>query len=145
MELLKQLIDFGVFEKQEIFHKGGEVKVLDIVGDLLHQLRRGTKTQLWGYALNVEIIGKREDKNVKYVLKTSHPEFKKWGGERAYAKNVAIPMSIGTQMMLAGKTKVSSGYHTAYEVFEPIEIFKELSKRDILVHENVYEYMQIVK
>ncbi len=85
MELLKQLIDFGVFEKQEIFHKGGEVKVLDIVGDLLHQLRRGTKTQLWGYALNVEIIGKREDKNVKYVLKTSHPEFKKWGGERAYA------------------------------------------------------------
>ena len=144
MELLKQLIDFGVFEKQEIFHKGGEVKVLDIVGDLLHQLRRGTKTQLWGYALHVEIIGKREDKNVKYVLKTSHPEFKKWGGERAYAKNVAIPMSIGTQMMLAGKTKVSSGYHTAYEVFEPIEIFKELSKRGIMVHENVYEYKQIV-
>jgi len=144
MELLKQLIDFGVFDKQEIFHKGGQVKVLDIVGDLLHQLPRGTKTQIWGYALNVEIIVKRVDKNVKYVLKTSHPEFKKWGGERAYAKNVAIPMSIGTQLMLAGKTKVSSGYHTAYEVFEPIEIFKELAKRGILVHENVYEYMQIV-
>ena len=143
MELLKQLIDFGVFEKQEIFHKGGEVKVLDIVGDLLHQLPRGTQTQIWGYALNVEIIGKREDKNVKYVLKTSHPEFKKWGGERAYAKNVAIPMSIGTQLMLAGRTKVSSGYHAAYEIFEPIEFFNELAKRGILVHERVHEYRQI--
>jgi saccharopine dehydrogenase-like NADP-dependent oxidoreductase len=145
MELLKQLIDFGVFDKKEIFHKGGKVNVLDIMGDLLHQLPRGTRTEIWGYALNVEIIGKRKNRDVKYVLKTSHPEFQQWGGERAYAKNVAIPMSIGTQLMLAGKTKVSSGYHTAYEIFEPVEFFEELAKRGILVHEEVYEHRQIVK
>jgi saccharopine dehydrogenase-like NADP-dependent oxidoreductase len=144
MELLKQLIDFGVFDKKEIFHKGGTVNVLDIMGDLLHQLPRGTRTEIWGYALNVEIIGKRENRDVKYVLKTSHPEFRQWGGERAYAKNVAIPMSIGTQLMLAGKTKVSSGYHTAYEIFEPADFFRELAKRGILVHERVHEYRQIV-
>ena len=143
MELLKQLIDFGLFDKKEIFHKGSKVNVLDVMGDLLHQLPRGTRTDRWGYALNVEIIGKKEDKIVKYVLKTSHPEFKKWGGERAYAKNVAIPMSIGTQLMLAGKTKVSSGYHVAYEIFEPVDFFRELAKRGILVHERVHEYRQI--
>ena len=144
MELLKQLIDFGAFDKKKIFHRGDNLNVLDVLGDLLHQLPRGTKTDIWGYALNVEVIGKRENKDVKYVLKTSHPPFKEWGGERAYAKNVAIPMSIGTQLMLTGKTKVSSGYHTAFEIFEPIEFFKELSKRGILVHENVYEYRQII-
>lgn len=143
MELLKQLIDFGLFDKKEIFHKGSKLNVLDVMGDLLHQLPRGTRTEKWGYALNVEIIGKRENKIVKYVLKTSHPEFKKWGGERAYAKNVAIPMSIGTQLMLAGKTKVSSGYHVAYEIFEPVDFFRELAKRGILVHERVHEYRQI--
>lgn len=143
MELLKQLIDFGLFDKKEIFHKGSKVNVLDVMGDLLHQLPRGTRTDRWGYALNVEVIGKREDKVVKYVLKTSHPEFTKWGGERAYAKNVAIPMSIGTQLMLAGKTKVSSGYHVAYEIFEPIDFFRELAKRGILVHERVHECRQI--
>jgi lysine 6-dehydrogenase len=143
MELLKQLIDFGLFDKKEIFHKGSKVNVLDVMGDLLHQLPRGTRTDRWGYALNVEIIGKKEDKIVKYVLKTSHPDFKKWGGERAYAKNVAIPMSIGTQLMLAGKTKVSSGYHVAYEIFEPVDFFRELAKRGILVHERVHEYRQI--
>lgn len=143
MELLKQLIDFGAFDKKEILHKGDKLNVLDVLGDLLHQLPRGTKTEIWGYALNVEVIGKRESKDVKYVMKTSHPPFKNWGGERAYAKNVAIPMSIGTQLMLAGKTRVSSGYHTAYEIFEPLEFFKELAKRGILVHENVYEYRQV--
>jgi lysine 6-dehydrogenase len=144
MELLKQLIDFGVFDKKEILHKGGKVNVLDIMGDLLHQLPRGTRTEIWGYALNVEIIGKRENRDVKYVLKTSHPAFKTWGGERAYAKNVAIPMSIGTQLMLAGKTRVTAGYRTAYESFEPLEFFKELAKRGIMIHEEVYEHRQIV-
>jgi saccharopine dehydrogenase-like NADP-dependent oxidoreductase len=143
MELLKQLIDFGVFDKKEIIHQGSKINVLDIVGDLLHQLPRGTRTEMWGYALNVEVIGKRDDKNLKYVMKTSHPEFKKWGGARAYAKNVAIPMSIGTQLMLAGKVKVSSGYHPAYEIFEPIEFFNELAKRGILVHETVHACRQI--
>jgi hypothetical protein len=45
--------------------------------------------------------------------------------------------------MLAGKTKVSSGYHVAYEIFEPVDFFRELAKRGILVHERVHEYRQI--
>jgi len=138
MELLKQLIDFGAFDKQEIIHKGSPVNVLDILGDLLRQLPRGTRTELWGYALHVEVLGKKENRNIRYVMKTSHPDFKQWGAERAYAKNVAIPMSIGTQLMLAGKTRVSSGYRTSYEIFEPLEFFKALAQRGILVHEEIY-------
>ncbi len=143
MELLKQLIDFGVFEKEQITHKGNSVQVLDILGDLLHQLPRGTKTERWGYALNVQVIGRQGDKQVKYVMKTSHPDFKQWGGERAYAKNVAMPMSIGTQLILGGKVKISAGYHPAYSVFEPSDFFDELAKRGIVVHERMDTYREI--
>ena len=139
MELLKQLIDFGVFDKKEIMHKGQPYNTQDLFGDLLYQLPRGTKTELWGYALHVETIGKRGDKDVRYVLKTEHPDQKVWGGERAFAKNVAIPMSIGTQMMINGHAKLDKGYHVAYEIFDPELFFKEMEKRGISTHEQVFE------
>jgi hypothetical protein len=60
------------------------------------------------------------------------------------AKITDARYQIGTQLMLAGKMKVSSGYRTAYEIFEPLEFFKELAKRGIMVHEEVYERSQIV-
>jgi hypothetical protein len=44
--------------------------------------------------------------------------------------------------MPAGKTKVSSGYRTACEIFEPLEFFKELAKGGIMVREEVYERSQ---
>lgn len=139
MELLKQLIDFGVFSKKEILHKGEKLNTQDLFGDLLFQLPRGTKTERWGYALHVETIGKKGNKDVRYVLKTQHPDFKVWGKERAFAKNVAIPMSIGTQMILEGKVKIKKGYHTAYEIFDPRQFFSEMEKRGINTHEYVYE------
>ena len=137
MELLKQLIDFGIFDKEEISHCGETLQTLHVVGDLLHQLPRGTSTALWGYALHVETIGVKDGRPVKITMTTSHPHFTEWGCERAFAKNVAIPMSIGAQLMLAGKTNCMSGYHVGYDTFEPEEFFAELRKRGILVHEKM--------
>ena len=139
MEFLKQIIDFGVFDKKEIVYKDQTYNTLDLFGDLMYQLPRGTKTTLWGYALHVESIGKKGDKDVRYVLKTEHPDFKEWGGERAFAKNVAIPMSIGCQMMINGQAKLDKGYHVAYEIFDPELFFKEMEKRGISTHEQVFE------
>ncbi len=62
---------------------------------------------------------------------------------RAYAKNVAIPLSIGTQFIIKGKAKVDRGCCSAYEVFDPVEFFKELEKRGIQVHERVHEYQKL--
>jgi saccharopine dehydrogenase-like NADP-dependent oxidoreductase len=115
---------------------------LEIVGDLLHQLPRGRRTSLWGYALHVDVRGKRSGKEVRHVLTTSHPHFEEWGGTRAYAKCVAIPMSIGTQLMLSGKIKVNKGYHCAYEIFEPLDFFQQLKMRGIQVHERTNEYLK---
>ncbi len=137
MELLKQLIDFGIFGKKEILHKGSKLNTLDVMGDLLHQLPRGTKTKLWGYALHVETIGKKDGRDIKITMTTSHPYFTEWGNERAFAKCVAIPMSIATQLMISGKAKYKSGYHIGYESFDPADFFAELAKRGIMVHEKI--------
>jgi saccharopine dehydrogenase-like NADP-dependent oxidoreductase len=143
MELLKQLIGFGIYEKKTLRHKGQEFNTLEIVGDILYQLPRGQHTALWGYALHVEVKGKRNGKDVQHVLTTSHPYFEKWGDIRAYAKCVAIPLSIGTQLILKGKTRINKGYHCAYEVFYSDEFFRELKKRGIEVHERTWEYHKI--
>lgn len=143
MEFLRQLIDYGIFQKKTIDHKGQRYETLELLGDMLSQLPRGTSTPLWGYALRVEVVGERNRRAVQRVLTTTHPPSEKWGGARAYAKSVGIPLSIGTQLIANGKTKVSIGYRSAYEVFDPIEFFKELKKRGIEVHERVYEYRKL--
>jgi len=143
MEFLKQIIDFGAFDKKTITHKGKKWVTLQVLADLLSQLPRGTRTALWGYALRVEVVGQKDGWEVRHILTTSHPPFEKWGRSRAYAKNVAIPMSIGTQLILNGRAKVKKGYCSAFEVFEPKEFFAELSKRGIHVQEKVQRYKKL--
>jgi saccharopine dehydrogenase-like NADP-dependent oxidoreductase len=143
MNMLKQILDYGFYEKETTEYKGRKYDTLDLLGNMLSQVPGGTETDLWGYALRVEVVGKRKGREVEHVLTTSHPPSEKWGGTRAYAKNVAIPLSIGAQLIVNGRTKVDSGYRSAYEVYDPTEFFKELKKRGIQVHERVYEYHKL--
>jgi saccharopine dehydrogenase-like NADP-dependent oxidoreductase len=140
MDLLKQLLDYGIYEKETISYQGQEINTLDLIGNILSQLPRGKKTPLWGFAVHVKVVGKRDGSTVEHVLTTSHPPTESWGGDRAYAKMVGIPMSIGAQLIITGKTKVDSGPRTAFEVYDPAEFFKELKKRGIQIHEKLYEY-----
>jgi saccharopine dehydrogenase-like NADP-dependent oxidoreductase len=59
-----------------------------------------------------------------------------WGGRSAYSKNVGIPLSIGAQMVAAGKVK-QKGVLPPEACFDPLEFFRELSKRGIHVDENI--------
>jgi hypothetical protein len=115
-----------------------------LLGRILSQVPGGTETDLWGYALRVEVIGKRNSRKVEHVLTHSHPPFEKWDRTRAYGKNVAIPLSIGAQLMARKRTKIESGYRSAYEVYDPLDFFRELQKRGIQIHERVYEHHKVV-
>lgn len=144
MNMLKQILDYGFFEKETIEYEGRKYGTLALLGNILNQVSGGLETALWGYALRVEVIGERGGRKVEHALTHSHPPSERWGGTRAYAKNVAIPLSIGAQLMVDGRTKVDRGYHSAYEVYDPIEFFKELEKRGIQVHERVHEYHKVI-
>lgn len=134
MDMLKQMVDYGFFEQEKIEYEGKEYDTLDLFGQMLYQLPGGQETPLWGYALHVEVLGDRDGREVKCTLTHSHPPMEDWGGKRAYAKNVAIPLSIGAQLIAEGKAEVDKGYVSAFEVFDPEDFFQGLSERGIEVH-----------
>ena len=61
-----------------------------------------------------------------------------WAGLRAYTRNVAIPMSIGAQMLGKGLVK-TAGVITPEGAFDPEAVFAELEKRQILIHSRIDE------
>jgi len=69
---------------------------------------------------------------------TGHPSMEVWGGSRAYDKNVGIPLSIGVQLLAAGKGN-RKGVDGA-EVMLPAEEFVEaLKKRDFKISEKIID------
>ncbi|KXA88988.1 hypothetical protein AKJ40_00290 [candidate division MSBL1 archaeon SCGC-AAA259M10] len=143
MNMLKQMLDYGFFDTDKIEYKDEEYETLDLFAHILHQVPGGQETPLWGYALRVEVHGEKNDEKIKYILTHSHPAMEEWGGKRTYAKNVAIPMSIGAQMIQKGKIQANKGYHTAFETFKPEEFFQELKKRGIRVHVENWRHYDI--
>jgi saccharopine dehydrogenase-like NADP-dependent oxidoreductase len=61
-----------------------------------------------------------------------------WGGTRAYDKNVGIPLSIGAQMVAAGKAK-RKGVDGAENMIPVQEFVDELRKRGFRVLEEMVD------
>jgi len=57
-----------------------------------------------------------------------------WGGKAAYYKNIAIPLSIGAQMIARGDVKVR-GVIPPELAIDPVMFFDELRIRGIEVFE----------
>jgi lysine 6-dehydrogenase len=61
-----------------------------------------------------------------------------WGGKAAYYKNIAIPLSIGVQMITRGDIK-ARGIVAPEAALDPEIFFAELARRRIEIHEKVEE------
>ncbi|MEM3552458.1 MAG: saccharopine dehydrogenase NADP-binding domain-containing protein [Candidatus Bathyarchaeia archaeon] len=149
MQLIKALYDFGFYKDDEIKIKGCPMKRRDFlysyIREYLSQVPEAKETEIWGYSLNVEVTGVKNGRFMKLKFLTSHPPMDKWGGTSAYAKNVGIPLSIGTQMLakLISKGTNLKGVLPPEQVFNPELFFTELAKRGIKVHmkiESEYTY-----
>ena len=55
---------------------------------------------------------------------------------RAYTRNVGIPMAVATEMIAKGMVK-KTGVLIPEEAFKPAEVFAELEKRGIFMHEEI--------
>jgi len=142
MELMKALYEWGFFRNDRVKVGNVEVGILDAIGSYLMQAPEGQATDLYGYALHVEVIGKRDGKNVQHILTHTHPasdgSVKGWEKLRAYTRCVGIPMSIGAQIIASGRVKVH-GVVIPEFAFDPREVFEELEKRRIFIHEKIRE------
>lgn len=140
MELIRVLYDWGLLSNPTAKVDGVEVGVMDAIGSYLINSLAGQETELWGYALHVEVIGTKDGKKLQHILTHTHPAsdgtVKGWEKLRAYTRNVGIPMSIGAQIIAEGKVE-KAGVLAPEQAFNPADIFRELQRRQIFVHEEI--------
>jgi len=139
MRLGKAMLESGLYGEEPITVKGVETTAFDALFEILLQVEESKETPLWAYGLVVEVFGKRDGRDVKIKLWNRHPPQEEWGGTAAYYKNIAIPLSIGAQMIGRGDVQIR-GVVAPEVAIDPGIFFAELSKRGIEIHEQVEEY-----
>ena len=136
MDLLKFMIEFGIYRKEPMEIKGQATVPYDWMFNYVLKTPEAKETAIWAYGLIVEVSGLSKKKKIRHVFKTSHPSMEKWGGKSAYARNVGYPLSIGAQMIAKGQVK-SKGVIAPEAAFDPKAFIKELAKREIKVSHRV--------
>jgi saccharopine dehydrogenase-like NADP-dependent oxidoreductase len=141
MRLIRAMHEWGLLRNDKVVVDQCEVGVLDAIFAHCLQSPEGRETELYGYALHVEVTGSKDGQSVRHILTHTHPpsdgSIEDWAGLRAYTRCVGIPMSIGAQLIAAGTAK-GVGAVPPELAFDPAEVFEELQKRRIYIHEQVH-------
>ncbi len=142
MQLMRALYDWGFMRNDRISVGDTSAGVLDCIAEYLLNSREGTETDLYGYALHVEVTGIADGRRWRHTLTHTHPasdgSVPGWEKLRAYTRNVGIPMAIGAQMLARGEV-ARTGVITPEEAFRPHLVFADLARRGILVHQESVE------
>ncbi len=138
MRLAKAMLESGLYSEEKITVKGIETTAFEMMHDVLLQIPKTKQTPLWAYGLVVDVLGKKDGRALKYTYWNRHPSMEEWGGTAAYYKNIAIPLSIGAQMISRGDVK-TNGIVPPETAFDPDIFIAELAKREIVIHEQKSE------
>ena len=138
MRLAKAMLESGLYSEEKLEIKGIETTAFEMMYEVLLALPESKETPLWAYGLVVEVLGKKDGRRVKHTLWNRHPPQEEWGGKAAYYKNIAIPLSIGVQMIARGDVK-HLGIIPPETAIQPDIFFAELARRRIEIHETVQE------
>jgi saccharopine dehydrogenase-like NADP-dependent oxidoreductase len=130
MSLLKTLLHYNFYKGEAVRIDGVSIKPMDFIYKYLLQSPYAKRTDIWGYGLLVKVYGYKNGRRVVVTLRNRHPDPSVWGGERAYFKNVGIPLSIGMQLIIKGNVK-DIGVIPPEAAYDPDEFFYELGRRGI--------------
>ncbi len=136
MKLAKAMLESGLYSEEPITVKGIETTAFEMMHEILLQLPETKQTPLWAYGLVVDVLGKRDGRDIKITFWNEHPPMEEWGGKAAYYKNIAIPLSIGAQMIARGDVE-ARGVLPPETVFAPSIFFTELEKRGIRIEQKI--------
>jgi len=138
MRLARAMLDAGLYGEEKLVIKGIEATPFELMYELLLQVPESKQTPLWAYGLVVEVYGRKDGRALKYTYWNRHPPQEEWGGQAAYYKNIAIPLSIGVQMIARGDVQ-ARGVVPPETAIDPEIFFHELARRRIEIHERVEE------
>ncbi|MBE0557578.1 MAG: saccharopine dehydrogenase NADP-binding domain-containing protein [Proteobacteria bacterium] len=137
MELIRALYAWGILKNEKIRIAGAEIGIMDAVSAYLMQHPVGQETDLYGYALHIDVTGAKGGKKLRYLLTHTHPPsdgtVAGWEKLRAYTRCVGVPMGIAAEIIARGGVK-RTGVVMPEFAFDPEEVFRELEKRRILIH-----------
>jgi len=136
MNLAKTLLEWGLYDEEPFTYKDIEINSLEMIHQLLLRSPQTKETPIWAYGLVVEVFGKKDGKDLKIKTWTEHPPMAEWGGKAAYYKNIAIPLSIGAQMIVRGDVELR-GVLPPETAIDPKIFFEELGRRGITIGEEV--------
>lgn len=139
MTLVRGLYDYGILKNPVVKVGDTEKGLMSIIGDYLVNSQEGKTTELYGYALHVEVVGYKDGMKKQGIIYHTHPasdgSVEGWEGLRAYTRNVGIPLAIAAEQLAKGNVK-GTGILIPEDAFEPELIFKELERRGIYMHES---------
>jgi len=142
MRLVKALYEWGFMRNDKFAYKGVEMGIMDAIGAYLMQSEEGTNTDLYGYSLHIQVIGTRNGRKVEHILTHTHPSsdgsVPGWEGLKAYVRNVGTPMGVAAVLMAENKIEGTGAVIPEY-AFDPEDVFAELKKRKIIIHEEISE------
>jgi lysine 6-dehydrogenase len=138
MRLAKAMLESGLYSEEKIVVKGIETTAFEMMHEILLQIPESKQTPLWAYGLVVEVLGKKAGRSLGFTYWNRHPPQEEWGGPAAYYKNIAIPLSIGAQMIGRGDVQVR-GVVPPETAIDPEIFIAELAKRRIEIHERLEE------
>ncbi|MGG4489665.1 saccharopine dehydrogenase family protein [Metabacillus idriensis] len=141
MQLVRALYDYGILRNDKFIMNGTETGIMDCISEYLYQSKEGSETELYGYALHIQVIGTKDGERVEHILIHTHPSsdgtVQGWEGLRAYTRNVAIPFAIAAELIAKGEVK-KKGIVIPEDAFaDPVKIFNQLEKRGIFIHEEI--------
>ena len=128
MHLVRGLYDYGILKNPQIQVGDTKAGLMSLIGDYLVNSEEGKKTDLYGYALHIEVIGTRAGQKKQGIIYHTHPasdgSVKGWEGLRAYTRNVGIPLAIAAEQLAKGCAP-RPGILIPEEAFKPEVIFAE--------------------
>jgi lysine 6-dehydrogenase len=142
IRLAKAMLENGLYSEDPITIKGIETTAHEMMFEILLAIKETKQTSLWAYGLVVDVIGKVDGHDIKVRLWNRHPPMDEWGGEAAYYKNIAIPLSIGAEMIARGNVK-TRGIIPPETALDPDIFIAEMRKRGITIHEKVVELKEV--
>ncbi len=138
MQLMRTLYDWGFLRNEAIEVDGRHYGIMDLVARFLLQSDEGRTTDVYGYALHVEVIGTRNGRREQTILTHTHPasdgSVPSWEKLRAYTRCVGIPLAVGVQLIARGRAH-GQGVVTPEFAFDPVDVFAELEKRRLFIHQ----------
>ncbi len=142
MRLAQAMLESGLYSEKPIRIKGLDTNAFELIYEVLLAVDESKHTPLWAYGLFVRVTGVHAGHTRVITLWNRHPGMAEWGGEAAYYKNIAIPLSIGAEMIARGDVGIK-GVVPPETALEPELFIAELHRRGIEIHMEIEEEREL--